>query len=85
MRKSLLVVLVVMRLFLCLDAPVKTQRFVPQTNTSPHDARNNNNTHARTTFFTYANAVANTALVRDFTDTLITEGNASGGVWRDGA
>lgn len=83
MCKSLLVVLV-MRLFLCLDAPVKTRRFVPQTNTSPHDARNNN-THAQTTFFTYANVVANTALVRVFTDTLITKGNMSGGVRRDGA
>lgn len=36
------------------------------------------------TNFTYANVVASTALVRDFS-TFITKGNTRGRVWRDGA
>ncbi len=40
------VVILVMRLFLCLDAPVKAHCFVPHTNTSPHKSQNN--THAHT-------------------------------------
>lgn len=37
------------------------------------------------TNFTYANVVGNTALVRDFRVTLITEGETCRGVWRGGA
>lgn len=34
------VVVLVMCLFLCSDAPVRTQRFVPQTNMSPRESQN---------------------------------------------